>query len=148
MSPGSSTKSYPAFARIGLRENPGKNHNQITLSQPGFEPGPSGFAARRADRYSTGHRGGNGQLIFFTEAKFDKSRLEKTGTRSNRDSRFQDFEVFRSQIELFNKAMKCKVECQPEELQCDLLFKQQRQLVLIFGNSFQKNVINISETGV
>ncbi|KAJ4435381.1 hypothetical protein ANN_17995 [Periplaneta americana] len=24
MSPGSSTESYPAFARIGLRENPGK----------------------------------------------------------------------------------------------------------------------------
>ncbi|KAJ4448405.1 hypothetical protein ANN_10421, partial [Periplaneta americana] len=28
MSPGSSTESYPAFARIGLRENPGKNLNQ------------------------------------------------------------------------------------------------------------------------
>ncbi|KAJ4443816.1 hypothetical protein ANN_05598 [Periplaneta americana] len=30
MSPGSNTESYPAFARIGLRENPGKNLNQIT----------------------------------------------------------------------------------------------------------------------
>ncbi|KAJ4446657.1 hypothetical protein ANN_13354 [Periplaneta americana] len=50
MSPGSSTESYPAFARIGLRENPGKNLN---LSRPGFEPGLPGFAARRADRYST-----------------------------------------------------------------------------------------------
>ncbi|KAJ4439982.1 hypothetical protein ANN_08113 [Periplaneta americana] len=29
MSPGASTESYPAFARIGLRENPGKNLNQI-----------------------------------------------------------------------------------------------------------------------
>ncbi|KAJ4432001.1 hypothetical protein ANN_20615 [Periplaneta americana] len=29
MSPGFSTESYPAFARIGLRENPGKNLNQI-----------------------------------------------------------------------------------------------------------------------
>ncbi|KAJ4446532.1 hypothetical protein ANN_13228 [Periplaneta americana] len=29
MSPGSSTESYPAFAHIGLRENPGKNLNQI-----------------------------------------------------------------------------------------------------------------------
>ncbi|KAJ4445240.1 hypothetical protein ANN_07041 [Periplaneta americana] len=29
MSPGSSTESYPAFARIGLRENPGKNLNQV-----------------------------------------------------------------------------------------------------------------------
>ncbi|KAJ4432648.1 hypothetical protein ANN_21271 [Periplaneta americana] len=28
MSPGSSTESYPAFACIGLRENPGKNLNQ------------------------------------------------------------------------------------------------------------------------
>ncbi|KAJ4446499.1 hypothetical protein ANN_13195 [Periplaneta americana] len=28
MSPGSSTESYPAFARIGLRENSGKNLNQ------------------------------------------------------------------------------------------------------------------------
>ncbi|KAJ4448760.1 hypothetical protein ANN_00151 [Periplaneta americana] len=32
MSPGSSTESYPAFARIGLRENPGKNLNQKLLS--------------------------------------------------------------------------------------------------------------------
>ncbi|KAJ4426774.1 hypothetical protein ANN_26573 [Periplaneta americana] len=30
MSPGSSTESYPAFARIGFRENPGKNLNQVT----------------------------------------------------------------------------------------------------------------------
>ncbi|KAJ4430181.1 hypothetical protein ANN_22391 [Periplaneta americana] len=30
MSPGSSTESYPAFAHIGLRENPGKNLNQVT----------------------------------------------------------------------------------------------------------------------
>ncbi|KAJ4445964.1 hypothetical protein ANN_12650 [Periplaneta americana] len=29
MSPGSSTESYPAFAPIGLRENPGKNLNQF-----------------------------------------------------------------------------------------------------------------------
>ncbi|KAJ4427596.1 hypothetical protein ANN_25244 [Periplaneta americana] len=30
MSPGSSTESYPAFARIGLRETPGRNLNQVT----------------------------------------------------------------------------------------------------------------------
>ncbi|KAJ4428382.1 hypothetical protein ANN_24401 [Periplaneta americana] len=30
MSPEFSTESYPAFARIGLRENPGKNLNQVT----------------------------------------------------------------------------------------------------------------------
>ncbi|KAJ4443293.1 hypothetical protein ANN_04961 [Periplaneta americana] len=33
MSPGSSTESYPAFAHIGLRENPGKNLNQVTISK-------------------------------------------------------------------------------------------------------------------
>ncbi|KAJ4440356.1 hypothetical protein ANN_08495, partial [Periplaneta americana] len=34
MSPGSSTESYPAFAHIGLRENPGKNLNQfLTISR-------------------------------------------------------------------------------------------------------------------
>ncbi|KAJ4437451.1 hypothetical protein ANN_17595 [Periplaneta americana] len=31
MSPGSSTESYPAFAHIGLRKNPGKNLNQASL---------------------------------------------------------------------------------------------------------------------
>ncbi|KAJ4448767.1 hypothetical protein ANN_00158 [Periplaneta americana] len=30
MSPESSTESYPAFARIGLRKSPGKNFNQVT----------------------------------------------------------------------------------------------------------------------
>ncbi|KAJ4448614.1 hypothetical protein ANN_00004 [Periplaneta americana] len=30
VSPGSSTESYPAFAHIGLRENPGKNLSQVT----------------------------------------------------------------------------------------------------------------------
>ncbi|KAJ4433305.1 hypothetical protein ANN_15564 [Periplaneta americana] len=49
MSPGSSIESYPAFAHIGLRENHGKN-----LNRPGIEPGPPGFAARCANRYSTG----------------------------------------------------------------------------------------------
>ncbi|KAJ4436522.1 hypothetical protein ANN_16553 [Periplaneta americana] len=29
MSPGTSTESYPAFAQIGLRENPGKDLNQL-----------------------------------------------------------------------------------------------------------------------
>ncbi|KAJ4450346.1 hypothetical protein ANN_01766 [Periplaneta americana] len=71
MSPESNTESYPAFAHIGLRENPGKNLNQSlmlagnefqslvrigsrenpgkkpqpgNLPRPGFEPGPPGFA--------------------------------------------------------------------------------------------------------
>ncbi|KAJ4439310.1 hypothetical protein ANN_07432 [Periplaneta americana] len=54
MSPGSSTESYPAFARIGLREKPRKKPQPGNLPRPGFEPGPPGLAARRADRYSTG----------------------------------------------------------------------------------------------
>ncbi|KAJ4446888.1 hypothetical protein ANN_13588 [Periplaneta americana] len=39
MSPGSSTESYPAFARIGLRENPGKNLNQVTCLDRDSNPG-------------------------------------------------------------------------------------------------------------
>ncbi|KAJ4443997.1 hypothetical protein ANN_05786 [Periplaneta americana] len=39
MSPGSSTESYPAFAHIGLRENPGKNLNQITCPDRDSNPG-------------------------------------------------------------------------------------------------------------
>ncbi|KAJ4426446.1 hypothetical protein ANN_27260 [Periplaneta americana] len=39
MSPGSSTESYPAFARIGLRQNPGKKFNQITCPDRDSNPG-------------------------------------------------------------------------------------------------------------
>ncbi|KAJ4434525.1 hypothetical protein ANN_23087 [Periplaneta americana] len=39
MSPGSSTESYPAFARIGLRENPGNNLNQVTFPDRDSNPG-------------------------------------------------------------------------------------------------------------
>ncbi|KAJ4444366.1 hypothetical protein ANN_06158 [Periplaneta americana] len=39
MSPGSNTESYPAFAHIGLRENPGKNLNRITCSDRDSNPG-------------------------------------------------------------------------------------------------------------
>ncbi|KAJ4447345.1 hypothetical protein ANN_09350 [Periplaneta americana] len=39
MSPGSSTESYPAFARTGLKENPGKNLNQITCPDRDSNPG-------------------------------------------------------------------------------------------------------------
>ncbi|KAJ4430100.1 hypothetical protein ANN_22309 [Periplaneta americana] len=38
MSPGSSTESYPAFGRIELRENPGKNLNQIICSDRDSNP--------------------------------------------------------------------------------------------------------------
>ncbi|KAJ4448043.1 hypothetical protein ANN_10055 [Periplaneta americana] len=39
MSPGSNTVSYPAFAHIGLRENPGKNLNQVTCPDRESNPG-------------------------------------------------------------------------------------------------------------
>ncbi|KAJ4432391.1 hypothetical protein ANN_21010 [Periplaneta americana] len=39
MSPESSTESYPAFTRIGLRENPGKNLNQVTCPDRDSNPG-------------------------------------------------------------------------------------------------------------
>ncbi|KAJ4433619.1 hypothetical protein ANN_15929 [Periplaneta americana] len=39
MSPGSSTETYPAFAHIGLRENPGKNLNQVTCPDRESNPG-------------------------------------------------------------------------------------------------------------
>ncbi|KAJ4438108.1 hypothetical protein ANN_14047 [Periplaneta americana] len=39
MSPGSSTESYPAFAHIGLRKNPGKNLNQVTCPDRESNPG-------------------------------------------------------------------------------------------------------------
>ncbi|KAJ4445252.1 hypothetical protein ANN_07053 [Periplaneta americana] len=39
MCPGSSTESYPAFAHIGLRENPGKNLNQVTCPDRESNPG-------------------------------------------------------------------------------------------------------------
>ncbi|KAJ4427031.1 hypothetical protein ANN_26830 [Periplaneta americana] len=39
MSPGSTTENYPAFAHIGLRENPGKNLNQITCPDRESNPG-------------------------------------------------------------------------------------------------------------
>ncbi|KAJ4427683.1 hypothetical protein ANN_25332 [Periplaneta americana] len=39
MSPGSSTESYPAFAHSGLRENPGKNLNQVICPDRESNPG-------------------------------------------------------------------------------------------------------------
>ncbi|KAJ4429023.1 hypothetical protein ANN_26019 [Periplaneta americana] len=47
-------QSYPAFAHIVLRENPGKKLQPGNLPRPGIEPGPPGFAARRISRYTTG----------------------------------------------------------------------------------------------
>ncbi|KAJ4435993.1 hypothetical protein ANN_18617 [Periplaneta americana] len=39
MSLGSNTENYPAFAHIGLRENPGKNLNQVTCPDRESNPG-------------------------------------------------------------------------------------------------------------
>ncbi|KAJ4435941.1 hypothetical protein ANN_18563 [Periplaneta americana] len=52
MSPESSTESHPAFARIELRENPGKNLNQVTC--PDRDSNPGHLVSRPdPDRYST-----------------------------------------------------------------------------------------------
>ncbi|KAJ4427965.1 hypothetical protein ANN_23978 [Periplaneta americana] len=44
MSPGSNTESYPAFAHIELRENPGKNLNHVTC--PDWESNPGHLVSR------------------------------------------------------------------------------------------------------
>ncbi|KAJ4426941.1 hypothetical protein ANN_26740 [Periplaneta americana] len=74
MSPGSSTESYPAFARIGLRENPEKPPPG-NLSRPGIEPGPPGFSARRADRYSTGVDS-NVNILYLSQLPLYKERTQ------------------------------------------------------------------------
>ncbi|KAJ4432454.1 hypothetical protein ANN_21073 [Periplaneta americana] len=56
MSPGSSTESYPAFAHIGLRENPGKNLNQVTCPDRESNPGhlvsrPDALTVTPQERY-------------------------------------------------------------------------------------------------
>ncbi|KAJ4450687.1 hypothetical protein ANN_02116 [Periplaneta americana] len=64
MSPGSSTESYTAFAHIGLRENPGRKPHPGNLPQPGIESGPPGFAARRANLYSTVSQSKQASLVY------------------------------------------------------------------------------------
>ncbi|KAJ4428812.1 hypothetical protein ANN_25805 [Periplaneta americana] len=68
MSPGSNTESYPAFAHIALRENPGKNLNQITCPDRDSNPGhlvsrPDALTVTpqrdRSGRPSTGRNGEN-----------------------------------------------------------------------------------------
>ncbi|KAJ4445466.1 hypothetical protein ANN_07274 [Periplaneta americana] len=54
MSPGSSTESYPAFAHIGLRENPGKTVNQqgsvwrAVIDRPPRVTGPAAYISAGA----------------------------------------------------------------------------------------------------
>ncbi|KAJ4438134.1 hypothetical protein ANN_14073 [Periplaneta americana] len=58
MSSGSSTESYPAFARIELRENPGKNLNQVLHKLE-----INDYAARRAICYDLMEAVNNDSLI-------------------------------------------------------------------------------------
>ncbi|KAJ4443167.1 hypothetical protein ANN_04817 [Periplaneta americana] len=61
MSPGSNTESYPAFAHIGLRENPGKNLNQVTC--PDRESNP-GHLVSRLDVVTFTPQKGKGVVLF------------------------------------------------------------------------------------
>ncbi|KAJ4444479.1 hypothetical protein ANN_06271 [Periplaneta americana] len=69
MSSESSTESYPVFAHIGLRENPGKNFNQVTCpdreSNPGHPVSQPDALTRRAIIY--------GQIIQYVTYRCDLS---------------------------------------------------------------------------
>ncbi|KAJ4447933.1 hypothetical protein ANN_09942 [Periplaneta americana] len=54
MSLGSSTDIYTAFSHFGSELKPRKKPLPGNLPRLGIEPGPPGFTARRASRYSTG----------------------------------------------------------------------------------------------
>lgn len=61
------------------------------------------------------------------------------------DRRFQDFEMFRPQTELFNNPIKCTVECQPSDLQlelCDLQCDPFLSTVKALGADFWKLLPN------
>ncbi|KAJ4446222.1 hypothetical protein ANN_12916 [Periplaneta americana] len=60
MSPESNTESYPAFAHIGLRENPGKNLNQVTC--PDRESNPGHLVSRLDALTVTLQRKNNAQI--------------------------------------------------------------------------------------
>ncbi|KAJ4437665.1 hypothetical protein ANN_17810 [Periplaneta americana] len=47
-------RKLPSIGSYWVEGKPWKNPKPGNLARPGFEPGPPGFAARRADRYSTG----------------------------------------------------------------------------------------------
>ncbi|KAJ4428277.1 hypothetical protein ANN_24294 [Periplaneta americana] len=55
MSPGSSTESYPAFARIGLRENPGKNLKQPHADRRPLQYHPYDHPLYTPRHYTTNH---------------------------------------------------------------------------------------------
>ncbi|KAJ4443804.1 hypothetical protein ANN_05584 [Periplaneta americana] len=76
MSPGSSTESYPAFAHIGLRENPGKNLNQVTC--PDRESNP-GHLVSRPDALTVTPQNARGVHLFVLSFTFP---IWKSGNKS------------------------------------------------------------------
>ncbi|KAJ4450684.1 hypothetical protein ANN_02113 [Periplaneta americana] len=73
MSPGSSTESYPAFARIGLSENPGKNLNQVTCLDQDSNPGnliSQPDALTVTPKYAVREVQENGEVLELKELKY------------------------------------------------------------------------------
>ncbi|KAJ4442194.1 hypothetical protein ANN_12060 [Periplaneta americana] len=80
MSPGSNTESYPAFAHIGLRENPGKNLNQVTC--PDRESNP-GHLVSRLDVLTVTPQSGLDYMPTYGDPEKDWCGLERKGAVSN-----------------------------------------------------------------
>ncbi|KAJ4437962.1 hypothetical protein ANN_13901 [Periplaneta americana] len=95
MSPGSSTESYPAFARIGLRENPGKNLNQVTCPDRDSNPGhlvsqPDALTVTPQDgRHVADLRKRGGYPLRFDMICLDASLPSKETLRGHSDSSFR-----------------------------------------------------------
>ncbi|KAJ4431403.1 hypothetical protein ANN_20000 [Periplaneta americana] len=86
MSPESSTESYPAFAHIGLRENPGKNLNQVTC--PDRDSNPRHLVSRPdALTVIPQKRAKTAQPLVFTEGRSEAGggnrNANKTADTSN-----------------------------------------------------------------
>ncbi|KAJ4445044.1 hypothetical protein ANN_06843 [Periplaneta americana] len=77
MSPGSNTESYPAFAHIVLRENPGKSLNQVTC--PDRESNP-GHLVSRPDALTVTPQGGH-RSHTLTDISLKNSFPMRTQTR-------------------------------------------------------------------
>ncbi|KAJ4442905.1 hypothetical protein ANN_04499 [Periplaneta americana] len=76
MIPGSNTESYPAFAHIGLRENPRKNINQ-SLMLAGSEFQSLGRAIVKEDEYEEVRWDGFFKVTLVTFEDIDHSINEK-----------------------------------------------------------------------
>ncbi|KAJ4444459.1 hypothetical protein ANN_06251 [Periplaneta americana] len=84
MSPGSSTDSYPAFAHIGLRENPGKNLNQNINGSSDrrrncreVEVEMSDEEIARESRFSVMHKFDVGESVGKDDVKMNSSKSQK-----------------------------------------------------------------------